>query len=78
MRILRTVSLDGNGLETPCAGDLFAQEALLPVGEALPEGWRVLTGNNDHSTIARVVMRCELEDQPQRPGMGEENYKCQD
>lgn len=45
----------------PSSGDLIAQLATLKVGEPVPEGWRVLSGNAEYSSIARVVMRYEVE-----------------
>lgn len=39
--------------------DLIAQIASLPVGEPVPDGWRVLSGNSTQSTIARVAYRFE-------------------
>jgi hypothetical protein len=45
----------------PESGDLIAQTGVLKVGEPVPDGWRVLTGNSEYSTIARVCLRYELE-----------------
>lgn len=45
----------------PSSGDMIAQTANLPVGEAVPDGWRVLSGNERTSQIARVVLRYEVE-----------------
>lgn len=53
--------LQGDPLN-PASGDLIAQTARLNVGEPVPEGWRVLTGDEASSLIARVVLRYELED----------------
>jgi hypothetical protein len=39
--------------------DLIAQEGRLAVGEPVPFGWNVLTGNNDSSLVGRVVFRFE-------------------
>lgn len=44
----------------PCSTDLIAQLRQLPVGQPVPEGWRVLSGNLTHSTIARVAYRFEV------------------
>lgn len=53
--------VSGNPIE-PCSTDLIAQTATIPVGTVVPEGWRVLTGNNRTSSIARVAYRYEIED----------------
>ena len=43
--------------------DLIAQQGYLAVGERVPEGWRVLTGNAISSLVARVAYRFEIEDE---------------
>lgn len=50
----------GDPLE-PSSGDMIAQTKSLKVGERVPEGWRVLTGNSHESVIARVALRYEVE-----------------
>ncbi len=52
--------ISGDPLE-PASTDLIAQTALLDVGKRVPEGWRVLSGNERQSTIARVCYRYEAE-----------------
>ena len=47
---------------SPQAGDVIAQIAILNVGARVPNGWRVLTGNNNVNKIARVVLRGEIEE----------------
>lgn len=48
----------------PCGTDLIVQQTRLNVGQPLPDGgWRVLTGNQYDSLIARVVYRYELEEE---------------
>jgi hypothetical protein len=42
---------------SPASTDLIAQTANLPVGEPVPEGWRVLTGNERTSLIGRLAYR---------------------
>ncbi len=54
--------LDGDPL-APTGIDLIAQTARLEVGKPVPEGWRVITGNAQDSLIARVAMRCEIEEE---------------
>lgn len=47
---------------TPLGSDVIVQIGVLSVGRPVPEGWRVLTGNSNVSKIARVVLRCEVEE----------------
>ena len=54
--------LGGDPLESSHS-DLIAQTKTIPVGTPIPDGWRVLTGNNLHSLIARVAYRYEIEDE---------------
>ena len=46
----------------PSSGDMILQEGSLSVGDPVPEGWRVLSGNPTSSSVVRVVLRCEVED----------------
>ncbi len=46
----------------PESDDLIAETTSLKVGRPVPEGWRVLSGNERFSTIARVVLRYEIVD----------------
>jgi hypothetical protein len=46
---------------SPESTDLIAQTMNLPVGEPLPDGWRVLTGNEKTSLIGRLAYRYEIE-----------------
>ena len=52
--------LEGDAL-APQWTDLIVQRGSLDVGQPVPAGWRVLTGNNDSSLVARVVYRFEVE-----------------
>lgn len=52
--------ISGDALN-PSGTDLIAQTRLLGVGKPVPEGWRVLSGSTDWSTIARVCYRYETE-----------------
>ena len=61
IKYIKNHLIDGNALD-PSFTDLIAQVGHLDVGEALPDGWRVLTGTITNSLVARVVMRGELED----------------
>jgi hypothetical protein len=54
--------VSGDPLE-PCSTDLIAQRKLLKVGLPVPEGWRVLSGNERDSVIARVAFRYEAEEE---------------
>ncbi len=46
----------------PSSTDLIAQQKRLAVGQPVPDGWRVLSGNERESTIARVAYRFEVEE----------------
>ena len=61
MKIVINHLVSGDPL-SPQAGDVIAQIAILNVGAFVPNGWRVLTGNNNVSKIARVVLRGEIEE----------------
>lgn len=52
--------LSGDPLE-PSSCDLIAQTKSLDVGKPVPDGWRVLSGNERQSTIGRVCYRYEAE-----------------
>ncbi len=52
--------LEGDALD-PQSTDLIVQQGSLDVGQPVPQGWRVLTGNLDTSLVARVVYRYEVE-----------------
>lgn len=52
--------LSGDPLE-PCGSDLIAQTRSLAVGARVPDGWRVLSGNERESMIGRVCFRFEAE-----------------
>lgn len=54
--------VSGDSME-PCSSDLIVQTTSLPVGEPVPEGWRVLSGSTRYSQIARVVMCYEIEEE---------------
>ena len=56
----KNILVEGDAIE-PSDYDLIAQRKRIPVGSKVPEGWRVLTGNNDESLIARVAYRFEIE-----------------
>ena len=59
---MRNFLVSGDPME-PLSTDLIAQTKSLAVGLAVPEGWRVLSGNNRESTIARVCFRYEAEEE---------------
>lgn len=56
----RNVLLEGDPLN-PSSTDLIAQFADLDVGQRVPHGWRVLSGNVRTSMISRIVYRFEVE-----------------
>ena len=57
---IRSTLIDGDAIILGST-DLIAQVATLAVGEPVPEGWRVLTGNERTSQIGRVAYRFEIE-----------------
>lgn len=57
----RYTLIDGNPMQ-PESTDLIAESRRLAVGERVPDGWRVLTGNAHESLIARVAYRYEIEE----------------
>jgi hypothetical protein len=46
----------------PASTDLLAQTDSLFVGNPVPDGWRVLSGNHRTSLIGRVAYRYEVEE----------------
>lgn len=66
---IRSTVIDGDALN-PSDLDLIAQVAQLNVGEPVPEGWRVLTGNVSTSQVARVAYRFEIAAVPQLEQIG--------
>lgn len=57
----KNILTDGDPLN-PCSTDIITQFDDLKVGEPVPDGWRVLTGNPHTSLIARVAYRYEIEE----------------
>lgn len=53
--------LEGDPMD-PCSTDLIAERTRIPVGTAVPAGWRVLTGNQTTSLIGRIAYRYEIEE----------------
>lgn len=51
----------GNAMQ-PEADDLIMVRDLLPVGKPVPEGFKVLSGNNHNSEIVGLFMRYELKE----------------
>ena len=50
--------IEGDPL-APNDHDLILQKGRLPVGEPVPEGWRVLKGNIENNLVARIAYRFE-------------------
>lgn len=61
MQIDENKLLEGDPL-TPDRFDLTVQIGSLPLKHPIPDGWRVLTGNNFYSKIARVAYRYQIEE----------------
>jgi hypothetical protein len=47
----------------PESTDIILQKGSLAVGKPVPDGWRVLTGNNFTSEVWRVAHRYEIEEE---------------
>lgn len=58
---MENILLRGDPL-SPSDCDMIAQLDLLPVGDPIPPGWRVLSGNDRYSQIARVALRYEMDE----------------
>lgn len=54
--------IEGDPMD-PQSTDLILQEGRLPVGEPIPEGWTVTTGNNFDSQAFRIVYRYQIEEE---------------
>lgn len=54
--------LEGDAL-APVSTDIIVQKGYLRVGLPVPEGWRVLTGNQYDSSVYRVAYRYEIEEE---------------
>ena len=59
---MRFVLISGDPM-APASTDTIAQFQRLAVGLAVPDGWRVLSGNERESEIARVAYRYEIEEE---------------
>jgi hypothetical protein len=60
LTVTQNTLIKGDVLDPSC-DDIIAQIAILKVGEKVPKGWNVLTGNSMDSLIGRVVLRMQLE-----------------
>ncbi len=58
---MRHTLIEGDPM-SPSGSDLIAQTDTLDVDKPVPEGWRVLTGNERFSLIGRIAFRSELEE----------------
>lgn len=59
--VTQSYLVDGDAL-VPDSLDLIAQTGYLDVGDPVPAGWRVLTGNANRSLVARIIYRYELDE----------------
>ncbi len=59
---MTNVLISGDPMD-PSSTDLIAQTTSLEVNKRVPHGWRVLSGNERYSTIARVAFRYEIEEE---------------
>lgn len=60
VQVLDSALVRGEPLR-PDQGDILAVLGRLDVGEPVPDGWRVLTGNAYTSLVAATFFRHELE-----------------
>jgi len=58
----RNTLIEGDPFD-PSDTDIIMQVDTLDVGKPVPDGWRVMTGNNMFSEIRRVAYRYEIEDE---------------
>ena len=58
VRLTSSKLIEGDPL-APNDHDLILQKGRLPVGEPVPEGWRVLKGNIENNLVARIAYRFE-------------------
>jgi hypothetical protein len=72
LQVTKTVLTEGDALE-PSGTDILTQFGRLKVGEPLPDGWTVLTGNRHDSLVARVLYREDAD-----PGWGDEGFELED
>ena len=56
------VLLQGDPME-PTSTDLIAQSDTLKVGEPVPDGWTVTTGNMHFREIWRIAYRYQIEEE---------------
>lgn len=59
---ITSVMIQGDAIKTNST-DLIAQLATINVGEPIPEGWSVTTGNMHYSEIVRIVYRYQIEEE---------------
>lgn len=60
IRVTDNRLIEGDALN-PTDSDIILQTGRLSVGESVPDGWRVMTGNNTDSLVMRAVYRFEIE-----------------
>lgn len=54
--------IEGDPME-PSSTDIILQDGRLAFGCAVPEGWKVMTGNMHSSKVMRIAYRYEIEDE---------------
>jgi hypothetical protein len=60
IRVVTSTLLRGDPFETS-DDDTIAQIGMIDVGEKIPFGWNILSGNEHYSEIGRVALRYEIE-----------------
>jgi hypothetical protein len=57
---MKNTLFQGDPLD-PNDTDIIIQETRLDVGKTVPDGWRVMSGNKNFSSIMRISFRFEIE-----------------
>lgn len=58
--IMQNYLFEGDPMQ-PASTDLIIQRGMLPVGERIPRGWNVISGNIHYSVVYRVTTRYTAE-----------------
>jgi len=58
---MTNILIEGDPL-APSDTDIIAQSDRLDVGKPVPDGWRVMTGNETTSLIMRIAYRYEIDE----------------
>ena len=70
VNVNKTLLIEGDAT-SPRDSDLLLQQGTLKVGLPVPEGWRVLTGNQHFSEVWLIAYRYEIQPDFENPDDGE-------